>query len=97
METANTTIDYKKLGASFEMQVNTIKIRNKRKSKGKYGSKHRLPFTPKKVLKNDVPKIKEHLHVSLWSDMEIIAHIFFLLIEVLLLKKVTKSCILDQF
>ena len=70
METANTTIDYKKLGASFQMQVNTIKIRNKRKSKGKYGSKHRLPFTPKKVLKNDVPKIKEHLHVSLWSDME---------------------------
>ena len=70
METANTTIDYKNLGSSFEMQVNTIKIRNKRKSKGKYGSKHRLPFTPKKVLKNDVPKIKEHLHVSLWSDME---------------------------
>ena len=70
METANSTIDYKKIGASFEMQVNTIKIRNKRKSKGKYGSKHRLPFTPKKVLKNDVPKIKEQLHVSLWSDME---------------------------
>ena len=70
METANTTIDYKNLESSFEMQVNTIKIRNKRKSKGKYGSKHRLPFTPKKVLKNDVPKIKEYLHVSLWSDME---------------------------
>ena len=61
METANTTIDYKNLESSFEMQVNKTNIRNKRKSKGKYGSKHRLPFTPKKVLKNDVPKIKEQL------------------------------------
>ena len=64
METANTKIDYKNLESSFEMQVNTIKIRNKIKSKGKYGSKHRLPFTPKKVLKSDVPKIKEHLENS---------------------------------
>ena len=43
METANTTIDYKNLGSSFEMQVNTIKIRNKSKSKKQFGSKHRLP------------------------------------------------------
>ena len=52
------------------MQANTIKIRNKSRSKKKCGSKHRLPFTPKKVLKNDGPKIQENLHVSLWSDME---------------------------
>jgi len=70
METANTTINCKNLGSSFEMQTNTIKIRNKRKSKKQFGSKHRLPFTPKKVLKNDGPKIQENLHVSLWSDME---------------------------
>ena len=70
METANTTIDYKNLGSSFEMQLNTIKTRNKSRSKKKCGSKHRLPFTPKKVLKNDGPKIKENLHVSLWSEME---------------------------
>ena len=70
METANTTINCKNLGSSFEMQTNTIKIRNKRKSKKECGSKHRLPFTPKKVLKNDGPKIQENLHVSLWSEME---------------------------
>ena len=52
------------------MQANTIKIRNKSRSKKECGSKHRLPFTPKKVLKNDGPKIQENLHVSLWSDME---------------------------
>ena len=70
METANTTIDYKNLKSSFEMRVNKIKIRNKSRSKKECGSKHRLPFTPKKVLKNDGPKIQENLHVSLWSDME---------------------------
>ena len=70
METANSTVDYKNLGSSFEMQENTIKIRNKSRSKQECGSKHRLPFTPKKVLKNDGQKIKEHLHVSLWSEME---------------------------
>ena len=52
------------------MQANTIKIRNKSRSKKEFGSKHRLPFTPKKVMKNEGPKIQENLHVSLWSDME---------------------------
>ena len=35
METANTTINCKNLGSSFEMQTNTIKIRNKKKKNDK--------------------------------------------------------------
>jgi hypothetical protein len=70
METANSTIDYKKIGASFEMQVNTIKIRNKRKSKGKYGSKHRLPFTP-----------VGSLFIKIQLPSEVLNHFFFKIIE----------------
>jgi len=71
METANTAINCKNLGSSFEIQTNTIKIRNKSRSKKECISKHRLPFTPKKVLKNDGPKIQENLHVSLWMENKI--------------------------
>ena len=38
--------------------------------RGLLGSIHRLPFVPKRNLRKDGNHILDHLHVSLWRDME---------------------------